>query len=63
MLNKIKTIISIALFVTTVIVGATTIINWLAAASVKLTEKAVAKMHVRRESRLILVSCDKEMER
>ena len=62
MLNKIKTIISIALFVTTVIVGATTIINWLAAASVKLTEKAVAKMRVRRE-RLILVSCDKEMER
>ena len=62
MLNKIKTIISIALFVTTVIVGATTIINWLAAQSVKLTEKAVAKMRVRRE-RLILVSCDKEMER
>ena len=41
MFTKIKTIVSAALFITTVIVGAVTIVNWLSIASVKLAEKAV----------------------
>lgn len=63
MFTKIKTIVSAALFITTVIVGAATIVNWLTIASVKLAEKAVEYVRHHHNYRLILVSRDKEMER
>ena len=63
MFTKIKTIVSAALFITTVIVGAVTIVNWLSIASVKLAEEAVEYVRRHRTYRLILASRDKEMER